>query len=208
VNEESKDPNAARQGAEHDKNINKSLGRRLERDVEIVNRHIADLRVEMNTSSAQSRTNHDMIKQMLSLFGDIETRLECLRVLGIRAGTFSEGEYEAMWDDIKGLRVKGESEIIESGDFLTITFVALHGTKVEMQGTKMPLRLGSSGLMIEEHLVGQKTGAKKVQFDIVYPAKFKPRPDLAGKTLSFNVDIDKVKTKKKEARYAGPGGQG
>jgi hypothetical protein len=158
---------------------------------------VALLRVEVGDLREKGRASAALAKQIFSYMGDVETRLEAFRVLCIRAGTFTNEELDSTWDQIKGLRVRGPSEVIQQGDYLRITYKACDkkDNQILLAEKEMPLVVGYDHLKIEEYLIGKKVDTKDLKFDIDYPKDYPSNPRLSGKTLAFNVTIDKVKVK-------------
>jgi len=137
---------------------------------------------------------HKEIIQIMCFLGDIETRLEALRFLGTSKGTYGQDEYESVWDKIKGLRVKEGHEVIAKGDFVRVSYVATVDDKVVHKETSFPLRVGAGVLTIEEEIEGLAVNTKAHSFVTTYPENFADK-SLAGKAVTFLVDIDKVKTR-------------
>jgi trigger factor len=82
----------------------------------------------------------------------------------------------------------------KKGDKISVTFRAeIDGQEVEStQGNSIDLVLGEDGRIAEfdDNLLGVKTGATK-KFDITY-AEDNPSPQLAGKTVSYEVTVNAV----------------
>lgn len=189
--------------------VSKSFGRKLRDNVEGLqgelenlkkqhNKFQGEVRMQIQDLVTKTQSTFDVMQRIFSFLGDIETRIEAFRTLGIKANSFTDEEYETTWDDIKGLRVRGPTEFIQQDDFVKITYYANDketGKKV-MEGVDFPLRLGTNTLLIENQIVGKRVDAGVLKFDVEYPKDFKSEPRLAGKTLSFEVTIGKVKCKK------------
>lgn len=82
----------------------------------------------------------------------------------------------------------------KKGDKLSVTFRAeIDGQEVEStQGNSIDLILGEDGRIAEfdDNLIGAKAGSTK-KFDITY-AEDNPSPQLAGKTVSYEVTVNAV----------------
>ncbi|HSI96162.1 MAG: trigger factor [Methylophilaceae bacterium] len=82
----------------------------------------------------------------------------------------------------------------KKGDKLSVTFRAeIDGQEVEStQGNSIDLILGEDGRIAEfdDNLIGAKAGSTK-KFDITY-AEDNPSPQLAGKTVSYEVAVNAV----------------
>lgn len=82
----------------------------------------------------------------------------------------------------------------KKGDKLSVTFRAeIDGQEVEStQGNSIDLILGEDGRIAEfdDNLIGAKAGSTK-KFDITYAAD-NPSPQLAGKTVSYEVTVNAV----------------
>jgi trigger factor len=82
----------------------------------------------------------------------------------------------------------------KKGDKVSVTFRAeIDGQEVEStNGNSIDLILGEDGRIAEfdDNIIGAKTGATK-KFDITY-AEDNPSPQLAGKTVSYDVTVNTV----------------
>jgi trigger factor len=82
----------------------------------------------------------------------------------------------------------------KKGDKVSVTFRAeIDGQEVEStNGNSIDLILGEDGRIAEfdDNIIGAKTGASK-KFDITY-AEDNPSPQLAGKTVSYDVTVNTV----------------
>lgn len=139
--------------------------------------------------------------RIFTILGDIETRLETMKAILVRKDVCSEDEFETTWDEVKGLRVKAVGEPIEDGDFVRVTFTATDAAgAVVGQEVNFPVHLGAGHLVIESALVGKEVGT--AAFDVVetYPAIFPFNPNLAGKTVTFAVEVGKVKSRIQEGK--------
>jgi hypothetical protein len=137
--------------------------------------------------------------QILNLLGDIETRLEAFKVLLINKRIIKEKEYDSMLDDIRGLRVKTVEEPIEKEDIAWVDYECLEKEVVVFSEKNFPVRVGSGAIIIEEDLMGKKSG-ESISIDKNYPANYSPNPQLAGKSVTFRIVIGKVKTRKGEQK--------
>ena len=136
-----------------------------------------------------------MNQQILSFLGDVETKFETVKRVLIGNGVIdSEDDFDAVWDEVKGLRVKGTSEIIEAGDSAKIDFEIRdkESGKIISKEKDFPVRLGNSQLIIEEKILGSIVGERMKSFEYTYP---KEANEMAGKTVLCNVWVNKVKTK-------------
>lgn len=169
---------------------------KLEKQVADLSKHLATTEISTNNLGMKVRSNHDVMQQIFSFLGDIETRLEAFKTMGIRNDHFTVETYEAVWDEIKGLRVRRPDEQVHVGDHARITYKATDekGTIV-MEDKDFPISLSNNILLMQSHLVGKRVDSKNIQFGIHYPEDYKSRPDLAGKELAFDVSFDKVKCK-------------
>ncbi len=141
---------------------------------------------------------HKEIMQVFGFLGDIETRLEAMKTLNIRAGLFTDQAYEELWDEIKGLRAKGPDEPLEAGDFISLTYKVTSAEGQELASDRnFPVRLGAGSLMFEGELLGKtRSQLQDHSFSQTYTDPYPANPELAGKTVTFQVTVAKVKSKK------------
>ena len=104
-------------------------------------------------------------------------------------------EATAQWFDV-------EREA-RAGDRLTVDYVRLDAKGQTLKSTRRrdyEIRLGEGGLLPEfdQALTGAQAGESRT-VNVAYGADF-ANPDLAGKTVQFNVKIKKIKEKKEAAR--------
>lgn len=180
------------------KNLFKKETARIKFSLDELTKALPQLIIQHNKLDGQVESNHSIIQQVFTFLGDIETRLEVHRTMGVRNDLFTEDGYDACWDEIKQLRLRGPEEIIEKDDYVRITYKAVLDGKVVLKDTNFPLKLGNNILLIESHLIGKKVGTSELKFDVVYPKNYHFRKDFSEKKLAFTVSIGKVKCKIKE----------
>jgi len=157
---------------------------------------VAALKVEVNDVRMKVNTTKDLMRNIFTFLGDIETRLEAFRTLGVRGGLFSPEEYDKVWDEIKGLRVKAPTEVIHAGDFVRMSFTASDKDGNELLNEEgVACVVGNKAFVFEDKVIGMRVGVGSFDFEHTYPKDFPLKPELADKTLAFNMTIDKVKTK-------------
>jgi len=163
--------------------------------VQILTRRLDQLSGTVNNSM-------NMNKQIISFLGDIETKLEAYKTILIRKDIMTEDDFDTVWDEIKGVRVRADHELIESGDFARIDFEirAKNGGELLDKEKGFPIRLGSNTLVVEDKIIGTKVKERLRSFEHTYP---KDAPSNAGETVLFNVWVHKVKTKIVEAANVG-----
>ena len=135
----------------------------------------------------------EQVMRVFTILGDIEGQVEALKTVLIRKDVCSADEFEAAWDEIKGLRVKAAGEPITDGDFVRVDFKIVSDGKVLSEETNYPMRIGAGHLLIEGALIGKLVGGEPFSVDHTYD-KGHQNPDLAGKTVTFEVVLGRVKT--------------
>ena len=143
----------------------------------------------------RQKLQHKEIMSIFGFLGDTETRLEAFRAIGVRKGLFTDAEYEQLWDEIKGLRIKSPDELLEAGDSLRVTYEIKEGDTVLAEDKSFPVRLGTNSFLFEAEIIGKPCGLKDYKFSKAYPTPFPNNPTMAGKTVHFTLTVDKVKTK-------------
>jgi hypothetical protein len=166
---------------------------------------IGTLRVQNAEMQKKIEFEHRQTMQIFSFLGDVETRLEAFRALLTiprrwlsKKPVFEDEEYDAMWDQIKGIRVRTAGEFVQKGDFVRISYEAHEAGKLINKEDGFPLRVGAGTLFIEDEIIGKPVGLKGHSFVKTYPKDYAPNPNLAGKTVTFTLTIAKVKTRKEE----------
>ena len=160
-----------------------------------IKKTVASQAVMIAELDERQRLQHKEIMSIFGFLGDTETRLEAFRAIGVRKGLFTDAEYEQLWDEIKGLRVKSPDELLEAGDSLRVTYVIKEGDTVLAEDKAFPMRLGTNSFLFEAEIIGKPCGLKDYSFEKAYPDPFPNNPAMAGKTVHFAITIDKVKTK-------------
>ena len=88
-------------------------------------------------------------------------------------------------------------DIAETGDVLTIDFKAIGGGPLEkFQADDQTVELGSGRSIagLEDALVGAKAG-ESLEVVITLPETYSPSPDLAGESITLEVEVKAIKTK-------------
>lgn len=163
--------------------------------------------LDQRVNSAQRALDHEgaMIKQILTFLGDVETKFETIKTILIRNDIIeTEEDFDTIWDEIKGLRVRNPSETIQKGDFVRVDFEIRKKATGELVGKerRFPLRLGSGQLVIEDKIIGKTVKDRMHSFEYTYG---KDSEYMPNETVLFNVWVNKVKTKiGKEAKVEHP----
>jgi len=172
-------------------------------------RQVGTLQVQNLEMSKKIDFEHKQTMQIFSFLGDVETRLEAFRALLTipkrwlsKKPVFEDEEYDAMWDRIKGIRARTIGEFVQKGDFVRVSYEASLDGKVIAKEESFPLRVGSGVLFIEDEIIGKPVGLKGHSFAKTYPKDYGPNADLAGKTVTFVLSLDKVKTRTEEQNGA------
>ncbi len=173
--------------------------------VKDLERRLSTQQVEIVELKKKMDFEHQQTLQVFGFLGDIETRLEAFRALLTipkrwlsKKPVFENEEYDSMWDRIKGIRVRGSTEFIQKGDFCKISYKAVENGVVLADEKDFPCRVGAGALFIEDEIVGKSVGLKDHEFVKTYGKTYDPNPNLAGKTVTFVVTVDKVKTRIEE----------
>lgn len=168
-------------------------------------KQVGTLQVQNMEMQKKIDFEHQQTMQIFSFLGDIETRLEAFRALLTipkrwlsKKPVFENEEYDAMWDRIKGIRVRTIGEFVQKGDFVKISYEAYEGEKLLHKEEGFPLRVGAGALFIEDEIIGKPVGLKGHSFIKTYPKDYAPNPNLAGKVVTFVLTLDKVKTRTEE----------
>lgn len=175
-------------------------------------KQIGVLQVQNLEMNKKIEFEHRQTMQIFSFLGDVETRLEAFRALLTipkrwlsKKPVFDDDEYDAMWDRIKGIRVRGSGEFVQKGDFVRISYEAFDDGKLVHAEKGFPVRVGAGALFIEDEIIGKPVGLKSHSFLKTYPKEYEPNPNLAGKTVTFVLSLDKVKTRTEENNGADEG---
>lgn len=162
-----------------------------------MNNDSTQMKSRLREMEEKINATHKFMISNFSYLGDIETRIECLKKVMFDNNLVTPEAFDEMWDGVKGIRVKGEDELIVPGDFCRVTFRGVDKVtdEVLLEEENFPIRLGAKTLFIEEYLLGQKVGKRSFEFDHTYEDDYQSNLGLAGKTLAFRLHIDKVKTR-------------
>jgi hypothetical protein len=152
----------------------------------------------------KTSVNHQQINSFFRLIGDTESKIEALKAIGIRDGIWSEDQFEDALDEVRQIRKRTMEEQIADGDFMRIDYKAEdQNGLIVMEEKDFPYRV-TGAMMFDEHLVGKTVAEAQAaqKFNYTYPEKYDANPALAGKALTFQLSVAKVKTNTKEAADA------
>lgn len=98
-------------------------------------------------------------------------------------------------ESVAQLRPIEDRTIVEAGDIVTVDVASRRdgGDPVRREGVLLEAGGGNFPLALERQLVGQHRGAR-LSLRVPYPAEH-PNPDLAGKTVEFDVEIKDLRAK-------------
>ena len=98
-------------------------------------------------------------------------------------------------ESVAQLRPIEDRTIVEAGDIVTVDVASRRdgGDPARREGVLLEAGGGSFPLALERQLVGQHRGAR-LSLRVPYPAEH-PNPDLAGKTVEFDVEIKDLRAK-------------
>ena len=152
-----------------------------------------ELKNDFKVLNERVMRQHQLAQSTLILLKNMDARIEATRELCINKGIFTEQDYHVLVDHKLGLREKDESEDIVVGDVVWVAYKAtVEGSDQTSQEDSLPVRVGSNSAVFEPALLGKRTGAKGITFT----AQFSKKDEgYAGKSVTFVIDILKVKTK-------------
>lgn len=173
---------------------------------------VSNLQIENINLKSASKTMQEHTMQVFTFLADTQAQIEALRVLLTTPRRFSslkkmpvfqDEDFERTWDTIKEIRTRGPDEFIAKGDFVRISYEAYDGEKLIHTEKDFGIRVGSNVMFIEDEIIGKPVNLKAHRFVKTYPEVHEPNPDLAGKTVTFVLNVDKVKTQTGDGGYRG-----
>ena len=176
---------------------------KLKDNISFLTNELSSLKgLSFDSKELQSKVmaQHVMIKTILTSFHDLTTRIEVIDRLCVRKGLWGSELLEAEYNELKGLRKKDVSELIERGDivWVDVSGVDESGAVVDdVLAKNYPIRIGSGAHIFEEYLIKKKVNSEH-KFPKDIPGDY-PVVSLRNKKITYHIVVRRVKTPMKKA---------
>ena len=149
-------------------------------------------------TSAKLKEMMELTKSLIGFQEEIEYKVDALFDLVKEKVGITDDEFEAKWDEKKGMILRKDSDKIEVGDIAWINYTSeiVGETGKEYEGkeaNKMPVRIGSGAFYAEDAMLGLSCGkGSSINFTQEFEETYHNKT-VAGKSVIFSIEIDKVK---------------
>lgn len=146
---------------------------------------IAGIKKSFKENTDKINAQHKLLSNTLVLCKNFDSRIDTLKTLCVKAGVFTEEEFEFEHDTQSGLVRRAAGELIEKGDIVWCSYTATDESGSTVNEPEIPCRAGSKALIFDEMIIGKEVGAKDLEMTGVWN----------GMNLKFKINIIKAKYK-------------
>lgn len=147
-----------------------------------------------NVALNKIEMNEKICRSLVGYTREMNLQIEAVASLLEEKGVLKSEEFAERFDTLRGLRKKTELEPIEKGDTVWVSYASeVPGSGEKVGEDSFPIRVGAGAVFWEESLLGKKLG-ESYSTTFTLPENYSYK-DAAGKAMTFDIKILKVKTK-------------
>lgn len=135
---------------------------------------------------------HEMIQTLTAMVRSLDAKAMATVELCYKDDIFTKEEFEDATDREIGLLRRGPEELVQADDVVYVDFVAKDGDKVLTEDKNIAVKAGSGSIAFDAFLVGKRCRESGLVYSEVI-ADNHPSKDIAGKTITFEINILKAK---------------